>query len=671
MPIISKIGARNWKVRFVYATIFGVLIAGAVTMIYPLLLMLAGSVKSQTDFYHIAPLPRFWNSDLVLFQKYAESKYDVRIDHLEMAWWEEVGSWRKIEPIVAADGQLVETFLDWRREVDLPPDWYALGHAGGGGMLPVNARLFRRKMYKQYDGDIDACRIAMAVPYSGWVSVSPPTDSMGYSRRYNPQLTGIELPYREFKASRPFHDRMIFNIDAVFWRTYLKPKYTGDINEYNRQHGTNHDSYHEVFLTHQVPPDGLMRQDWEAFVRTELNLAFVRLQPELAAPYRQHLALKYADRIKEYNSSYKTAYRSLAEIPFPLTVPMSPIARVDWNDFITDPQACPVEGITVYGPRQAFEEYVAQRRGVSAATISPLKLPVAAVDYHDAMSRRSALRWEFTTRNYKQVLAYILLHGRGIVNTLIYCFLAISTALLVNPLAAYALSRYKLPATYAILLFCMATMAFPGEVTMIPGFLLLKRFPLWPIVAGVAAFVLALWGLGRIMPRRSEALRMILALGIGIVVGAWGLPAIMQRPNITLLNTFWALILPGMANGFFIFLLKGFFDSLPRELYEAAEIDGAGEWTKFWTITMRLSQPVLAVIALGAFTGAYSAFMMALIIIPDQDMWTLMVWIFQLQSISHQSVVYASLVIAAVPTFMVFVFCQNIIIRGIVVPVEK
>ena len=66
-----------------------------------------------------------------------------------------------------------------------------------------------------------------------------------------------------------------------------------------------------------------------------------------------------------------------------------------------------------------------------------------------------------------------------------------------------------------------------------------------------------------------------------------------------------------------------------------------------------------------------TAFMMALIIIPDPDMWTLMIWIFQLQSVSHQSVVYASLVIAAVPTFLVFVFCQNIIIRGIVVPVEK
>jgi len=148
-------------------------------------------------------------------------------------------------------------------------------------------------------------------------------------------------------------------------------------------------------------------------------------------------------------------------------------------------------------------------------------------------------------------------------------------------------------------------------------------------------------------------------------------PAVIGRPFVSLLNTFAALVLPGMANGFFIFLLKGFFDSLPRELYEAADIDGAGEWTKFWTITMSLSKPILAVIALNAFRAAYSAFMMALIIIPDQKMWTLMVWIFQLWTQAHQAVVYASLVIAAIPTFLVFVFCQNIIIRGIVVPTEK
>jgi multiple sugar transport system permease protein len=214
-------------------------------------------------------------------------------------------------------------------------------------------------------------------------------------------------------------------------------------------------------------------------------------------------------------------------------------------------------------------------------------------------------------------------------------------------------------------------MAFPGEVTMIPAFLLMKRFPLWPLLGGGAAFGVAVWLLAKARPRWPEALRMAVAVGVGVLVGVWVVPAVTGRPYVSLLNTFAALVLPGMANGFFIFLLKGFFDSLPRELYEAADIDGAGEWTKFWMITMNLSKPILAVIALSAFTGAYSAFMMALIIIPDTEMWTLMVWIFQLQTQSHQGVVYAALVIAAIPTFVVFVLCQNVIIRGIVVPVEK
>ena len=215
-------------------------------------------------------------------------------------------------------------------------------------------------------------------------------------------------------------------------------------------------------------------------------------------------------------------------------------------------------------------------------------------------------------------------------------------------------------------------MAFPGEVTMIPGFILLKRFPLWPLVAGTVATILAFLILEKAAARLAEKWRSLLSLAVGIGVGALAVPAIRgEHTTASLLNTYAALVLPGMANGFFIFLLKGFFDSLPKELYEAAEIDGAGEWTKFWLLTMNLSKPVLAVIALGAFTGAYSAFMMALIIIPDQRMWTIMVWIYQLQSQSHQAVVYASLVIAALPTFVVFVVCQNVIMRGIVVPTEK
>src|SRR5262249_20128217 len=136
---------------------------------------------------------------------------------------------------------------------------------------------------------------------------------------------------------------------------------------------------------------------------------------------------------------------------------------------------------------------------------------------------------------------------------------------------------------------------------------------------GTASLIIYFW-------RRSARpiLRNCVAIGAGILAGWWLVPLLVSRmfdgaaSTVSLLNTFWALVLPGMANGFSIFLLKGFFDSLPRELYEAADIDGANEWTKFWTLTMNLSRPILAVLALGAFTAAYSEFMMALVIVPDQ-----------------------------------------------------
>ena len=64
-------------------------------------------------------------------------------------------------------------------------------------------------------------------------------------------------------------------------------------------------------------------------------------------------------------------------------------------------------------------------------------------------------------------------------------------------------------------------------------------------------------------------------------------------------------------------------------------------------------------------------FMFALLICQDQKMWTLMVWLYQLQQRSGDGVMYAALLIAAIPTLVIFIFCQNIILRGIVVPVEK
>ena len=91
----------------------------------------------------------------------------------------------------------------------------------------------------------------------------------------------------------------------------------------------------------------------------------------------------------------------------------------------------------------------------------------------------------------------------------------------------------------------------------------------------------------------------------------------------------------------------------------------------FWTITMSLSKPILAVIALHAFTAAYTNFMFAMLTCQDERMWTLMVWLYKLQNESGDAVINASLVLAALPTLLVFLLAQRFILRGIVVPVEK
>lgn len=669
MPVISKIGARSAKVRFVYGLIYLVLVVGSITMVYPFLLMLAGSVKSEADAYRITPYPEFWFSDKVLFQKYAESKYDGYLDNCRRAWNSDVPNWRKVELPAAVPAEDLELYLEWRKI--LPVAWFLLGHTHTPGFLPKNARLYRQRMSERCRGDLDRFCRETGEMVSTWSAVLPLMEVVG--RYVNPGMPpGERENYARFKKSLPAADLMITTAEGMFVRDFLVRKYSPDIAEYNKRHGTNYRSYRDISLPCRMPAGGLEREDWENFVRDEIFLGWVRLDESAAGAFRKFLAEKRYPGIEQFNRMHGVSYSGFDKVPFVPMLDSQPEMRLDWESFLKDRDACPAGAISVCGPSQMFEEFAAARRKSGARAPAPLGAVIAAADLSDCMADKRALRVEFSLRNYRHVLDYIALHGNGMFNTIVYCLLAILTTLLVNPMAAYALSRFNLPGTYKILLFCMATMAFPAEVTMIPSFILLKRFPLWPLLAGIAVTILVFLVLEKNVRSLAEKWRSLVALGSGLLAGAAIIPWF--APNLvsmSFLNTFAALVLPHMANGYFIFLLKGFFDSLPRELYEAAELDGAGEWCKFWTLTIRLSKPILAVIALGAFTQAYTAFLMALVIIPDPQMWTIMVWIYQLQSQSHQAVVYASLVLAAVPTFLIFAICQNIIIRGIVVPVEK
>jgi multiple sugar transport system permease protein len=138
-----------------------------------------------------------------------------------------------------------------------------------------------------------------------------------------------------------------------------------------------------------------------------------------------------------------------------------------------------------------------------------------------------------------------------------------------------------------------------------------------------------------------------------------------------LLNTFTAIVLPLIINGHMILLIKGFFDSLPQDLYAAASLDGASETRMFFQISMALSKPILAVLTLNTFTAAYTMFLYPLLVASDQDMWLISVWLFQFQQRASSAGVYASVVIASIPTLIVFLFSQRTIMRGIIVPAEK
>ena len=369
-----------------------------------------------------------------------------------------------------------------------------------------------------------------------------------------------------------------------------------------------------------------------------------------------------------------------------------------------------------------------------------------ARDWDDLKTFKKDIKREFIVTNYRVVLDFILFHGRALFNTAVLVLSMITCSLTINPLAAYALSRFQLPSTYKVLLFFMATMAFPAEVTMIPNFLLLKNFPLGYLIQGAIFFALFFLGQQALSPhwprlwKTIEAVLMfacialvtgavilknhallagtdivpnsflayVLVLFTALAISLLVISHFQRRPKskienrkskipwliliavftitttpiiakalgfgspfTSLLNTFFALILPTMANGYAIFLLKGFFDSLPQTLYESAQIEGANEAWMFTRITIPLSKPILAVIALQTFNIAYMTFMYAFIVCQDESMWTLMVWLYEMQIDSPQFVVFAGLVISAIPTLFVFVLAQRVIMRGIIIPVEK
>lgn len=625
MAIIPKVGRKSLKTRLVILALYVVLTAGACTMVYPFLLMIGSSIASSSDVNKYAIVPEYVYSTPALFPKYAEDKYAGDIELINQLYGTEFAKIDDVTPpkMDPESRTMQAQAKDWEAFVaDLPISYKQAGFEGYGNAPSLLKNAYREFCRKRFDEDINKLNKVYLEENDNFDIVTPPFERFKM-REWEPDDSAKMQEWVQFKKRLPNHFLRPIMVDAGFQSFLKEGLYNAKLDELNKAWGTKYTDFGQIHLAGSAPSHPAQAADWEQFVRQSLPFRYMKIASEAAATYRQFLQERYKGDLALLNKMHSAAHTSFAAVGLPAKMPSEGAPLVDWMDFIA--KRVPIQYVTatntenLYRARleKAFGSIEAANAayGTKYASFIDVTPPVYIDDWYQVKVREAAIRKNFLTRNYTTVIGYIVLHGRAVLNTIIFVTAVILIHLIVNPMCAYALSRYNLPYAYKVLLFLLATMAFPAEVAMIPSFLLLKQFHL--------------------------------------------------------LNTYWALILPGMANGYAIFLLKGFFDSLPKELYEAGIIDGASEGTMFRKITIPMSKPIFAVIALQSFTGAYGAFMYAMLVCQDPKMWTIMVWLYQLQAIAPQYVTMAALSVAAIPTLLVFIFAQNVIMRGIIIPSFK
>ncbi len=215
-----------------------------------------------------------------------------------------------------------------------------------------------------------------------------------------------------------------------------------------------------------------------------------------------------------------------------------------------------------------------------------------------------------TFRNYVDVWKSANF-DRYFLNSVIVTLSVTILNIVLDSMVAYALSRKGFKGSNLILMIIIATMMIPAQVLMIPLFILIKRIGFY--------------------------------------------------------NTYWALILPFSVQGFGIFLMKQYFDGLPKSLDEAAMIDGAGDFKILFKVLFPISRPAIAVLGINTFLTTWNSFVYPLIFTNTDNMRTLPIGIAYFNTIHGIDYVHlmAGSSIATIPVIAVFLAFQKQIISGL------
>lgn len=193
------------------------------------------------------------------------------------------------------------------------------------------------------------------------------------------------------------------------------------------------------------------------------------------------------------------------------------------------------------------------------------------------------------------------------------------------------------------------------------------------LVAGISTSLqvgtsaMAAYAFARLRFRGRDVLFLVYLATLMVPLQVIIVPLFIEMRLLGLVNTYPGLILPAIASAFGTFLLRQAFLSLPRELDEAAFIDGASHWTVFRRIVLPLAGPALATFGIFAFMASWNSFLWPLVVTSSQDLFTLPVGLSNLHGRYETAwnLVMAGSTISVIPIVAVYVIAQKHVIRGV------
>ena len=223
----------------------------------------------------------------------------------------------------------------------------------------------------------------------------------------------------------------------------------------------------------------------------------------------------------------------------------------------------------------------------------------------------------FRLDNYKQVFDVVPML-RFVWNSLFVTAIVVLGQLVICSMAAYAFARLRFPGRNQLFALFLVSLMVPAQLTIVPLFVLMRP------------------------------------LG--------------------LIDSPWALIIPSLMNVFGVFLLRQNFAAIPREIEEAAVLDGAGYLRIYWSLILPMSRPALAALGILAFNATWNSFLWPLIVINSPDNMTLPLgisFLFGQNGATAEGVIMAGVTLSVIPPLLVFLLLQKRLVDGVAMTAGK